>query len=233
MPTVFDENASVKALDHLLDVVASENGLGFMDAQGRTRFIARHALLTQFATVRAVFSDGPSLSSYPDAVPYVDLTPETTKVVNDWSAKRDEQDAPTFAVEDTSSVDEFGRRSGELTMLVASDEEVQSALQYRLGLTSQPFERIDSIVVKPGDDLSRWETVVSLEVGDRVKVIEQPPGFATPQPRDYFVRHIAAEIPTDLKASEFTFQLVAADTVAWFVVDDAVNGRLDENALAY
>jgi hypothetical protein len=232
----FDPNGSDKALAHLLDVVASENGLGFMAADGDARFIARHSLITTFTTVEAVFVDGRAAATgdYLTGIPYQDLSPEETDVVNDYTGKRTVEGAATLAVSDDDSKAAYGPRSSELTMLVDSDAEVTSALQWKLSNTKDPHDRIDSITVMPGSDLTRWATLAALEVGDRVTVVEQPPGFAAPVAADFLIRHIAVSLPTALQGSTFVFQLLPADAFSgWFVLDDAINGRLDFNKLAY
>lgn len=231
-PITFDDNADTKALSHLLDVVTSENGFGFMDADGDARFIERHAAITD-TTVVATFADGRSIATgdYPDAIPYTDLAPESTDIINDYTGKRDTGAVQTAS--DATSIDEYGPRSDELTFLVDSDAEVQDAINWRLSQTKDPEERIDAITVMPGSNLNRWAAVLGLEVGDRILVVEWAPGFAAPVETEYLIRHLAGKLPTDLTASEFTFQLTPASTDAWLVLDDATAGQLDANKLAY
>jgi hypothetical protein len=228
----FDENATTKALEHLLDVAENENGFGFMAADGNARFIQRHAAITDTALV-ATFADGRSVEtgSYPGAIPYVDLRPESTEVVNDYSGQRESGAAQTAS--DAASIEAYGPRSDELTFIVDSDAEVQAALQWRLAQTKEPAERIDALTVKPGRDETRWAAVLGLEVGDRVLVVEWPPGFAAPVETACLIRHLEGRLPASIYASEFTFQLTPASADAWLVLDDATAGRLDFNKIAY
>ncbi len=231
-PAAFDETDTTKALEHLLDVAENENGFGFVDADGNARFIERHAAITN-TTVVATLADGRSIAtgSYPGAIPYTDLQPESTDIVNDYSGKR-ETGAPQTA-SDAESIAAYGPRSDELSFLVSTDAEVQAALEWRLAQTKDPRERIDALTVKPGDNLARWATVLGLEVGDRVLVVEWPPGFAAPVETEFLIRHLEGRIPASIHASEFTFQLTPADADAWLILDDATAGRLDFNKLAY
>lgn len=228
----FDANATTKALEHLLDVVENENGFGFMDAAGDASFIGRHAAITD-TTLVATFADGRSIEtgSYPDAIPYTDLRPESTDVVNDYSGKRDGGAVQTAS--DATSITEHGPRSDERTYIVNSDAVVKDALDWRLSQTKDPRERVDALTVMPGSDEARWVEVLGLEVGDRVLVVEWPPGFTAPVETEFLIRHLAGRVPASYHAAEFTFQLTPVDADAWLILDDATAGRLDFNKLAY
>jgi hypothetical protein len=229
-PSAFAADDSTKALTHLLDVVDNENGFGFMDAGGDARFIARHTFITS-TEVQATFADVPSLAEYPDAIPYTDLQPESTEIINDYSGQRDGGTAQTAS--DTTSSDSYGPRSEALTFLVDSDTEVADALQWRLSRTKDPYERIDSLTVKPGASIQRWVVVLGLEIGDRITVVEWPPGFSGPVANDYLIRHLAVSIPTSVVGATFTFQLTPVDQDSFVVLDDTQAGQLDANKLAY
>lgn len=228
----FDENDGTKALAHLLDVAENENGFGYIDAEGRARFIQRHAAITD-TTLVATLAGGRSIETgdYPGAIPYTDLQPESTEIINDYSGKREAGAAQTAS--DAASIDAYGPRSEERTFLVSTDAEVQSALEWRLSQTKDPHERIDALTVKPGEDLARWATVLGLDIGDRILVVEWPPGYAAPVETEFLIRHLSASIPASIKASEFTFQLTPAGADSWLILDDATAGRLDFNKLAY
>jgi hypothetical protein len=234
-PITFGDNATTKALQHLLDAITSENGFGVMDAAGDARFIERHAAITN-TTLRATLVDGRSEATgdYPGALPYVDLQPESTDVFNDYSGKRAADDATVLTAADAASIEDNGPRSQELTFLVDSDAEVQDAIDWRLSQTKDPAERVDAITVMPGYDLARWVSLLGLEVGDRILVVEWPPGFAAPVERQFLIRHLAAALPLSLAGATFTFQLTPASTDAWFIWDDAALGSFDEgNKWAY
>jgi hypothetical protein len=228
----FDANADTKALTHLLDVITSENGFGFMDADGDARFIERHASLLGSSVV-ATLADGRSIAEggYSSAIPYVDLQPESTEIVNDYSGQRASGTAQT--VSDSSSISAYGPRSAAIDSLVSTDVELLAALQFRLSQTKDPYERVDAIVVRPGSNLTRWATLLGLEVGDRITVVEWPPGFSAPVAQDFLIRHLAVSLPVPLEAAEFTFQLTPASAGAVLILDDATSGRLDTGILAY
>jgi hypothetical protein len=229
-----DSDTEEKALPHLLSVVESENGLGFMDAVGNARFIERHSFILN-TTVAAVLADGVSIAtgSYPTAIPYQDLQPESTDIFNQYTGKRTASGSTVLTNEDATSVADYGPRSKDVTLLVDSDNEVQDAIDWKLSQTKDPFERVDGITVMPGNDPARWATVLGLEVGDRILVVEQPAGYAAPVESQYIIRHLDVKLPVALSASEFTFQLTPVTRDAWFVLDDATAGQLDANKLAY
>jgi hypothetical protein len=231
-PVTFAADDSTKGLEHLLAVVENENGFGFINAEGEARFQERHDAILN-TTIAATFADGRSADTgyYPGALPYVDLQPESTDIVNDYTGKR--EGGAVQAASDAASIEAYGPRSAELTFLVDSDAEVQSALEWRLSQTKDPHERVDAIVVRPGDNAATWAAVLALEVGSRILVVEWPPGYTAPVETEFFIRHLAASIPASYHASEFTFQLTPAAQDTWMVLDDSVAGVLDSNKLAY
>lgn len=219
-----------KALEHLLAVLANENGFGFIDAEGNAQFRSRHNAIVN-TTLAATLADGRSIDSYPGAIPYVELHPETTDIVNDYKGKRD--GGTVQYASDADSIVAYGPRSEEITFLLADDNEVAAALEWKLSITKDPRERIDSITVMPGTNPDWWATVVGLEIGDRILVVEWPPGYLAPVETEFFIRHMDVSIPASYHSSTFTFQLTAASTEAWLVLDDETQGRLDYNKLAY
>lgn len=226
------DDTNVKALTHLLDVVTNENGLGFMDAEGNARFIERHAFITD-TTVLATFADDESIEegSWPTAIRYTELQPESTDVVNDYTGSREGGSIMTSS--DEPSIDDYGQRSESLSFLLTTDNDVQDALDWKLSRTKNPLERIDGIKVMPGLDADKWVTLLGLEVGSRVSVVEWPPGYAAPVEREFIIRHLAVHLPTALSGAEFTFQLTPVEADAWLVLDDPSVGKLDTGKLAY
>lgn len=231
-PITFADDSDERALSHLLEVVDNENGLGFMDAEGNARFIERHAMIAN-TTVQAIFADDESIDtgSYPTALKFTGLAPESTDIVNDYTGKR--ESGTTQTASDSASINDYGTRSQEINFQVDSDNVVLDAINWRLSRTKDPHERVDAITVMPGTDPDKWVTLVGLEIGDNVTVVEWPPGYPAPVETQYVIRHLSVKLPTALSGAEFTFQLTPSSVDNWLVLDDAVFGKLDENKLAY
>jgi hypothetical protein len=215
----------VKALSHLLDVADSENGLLFIQADGKVRFIQRQALITSPYTVsQATFRDALSGGGgfpYIDAVPGYDL--ETT--VNEWNGTR--TGGTTQTASDATSKSRYGERSRQFTSLVTTDAIVLSQMQWKLGLFKEPLDRLVSLTVMPGTDTAFWQTVLSLELGQRITVKEKPPGWSTVKSIDYVIQHISASFPQGpASKAQFTFGLWPANMTAYWVLGDASNGLL-------
>ena len=228
----FADTDDTKALAHLLDVITNESGYGYMDAEGTAVFIERHASIVN-TTIRAVFADDRSIDtgSYPTAMRYVSLTNDSTDIVNDYTGTR--TGGATMTSQDAQSIGEHGDRSQQLTFLLDSDTAVQDAIDWRLSRTKDPLERIDGITVMPGDDLDKWATLLGLEIGDRIQIVEYPPGYTAEVVSDYIIRHLSVSIPTAITGASFTFQLTPASIENWLILDDATFGMLDSNKLAY
>lgn len=227
-----DANAE-KALAHLLEVADAENGLLFMDAQGRVTFVQRHSLITSPYTVsQTTFRDaiaGGAGYTFVDAQPSYDLD----NTFNEWTGTRTGGTSQT--VSDATSISRYGLRSQQFSSVVTTDNEVSSQAQWKLAQFKDPLNRIEAITVKPGTDTGFWQTVLGLELGERVTVREQPPGFAAAKHADYVIQSVRAEFPAGpVSGARFTFGLWPADVNTWFILDDPVVGVLDgDGKLAY
>lgn len=228
----FASDDPIKALEHLHAVAEAENGLGFVDGSGQIRFVERHALITE-RTYVATLADGRSIATgnYPLAAPYVDLRYDSSEVVNTYTGRRATGAVQTAS--DAASITAYGPADAEITSVVSTDAQVKDAIDWRLARTKDHHERIDSLTLRPGNDLGRWAVALGLEVGEAVRVVEWPPGYPAPVENLFQVRHLAARIPATIQAAEFTFQLTPLDQDDWLILDDAEFGRLDYNKLAY
>lgn len=215
-------DAETKALAHLLEVADSENGLLFIDAQGRVAFVERHALIKSPYTVSQV--------TFRDAVaggggyPFIDSRPsfDLDNTFNEWTGTRTGGTPQT--VFDTISQTDYGLRSNQFTSTVTTDGEVLQQAQWRLAQFKDPLNRLESITVMPGEDTGFWQAVLGLEIGERITVVEKPPGFAADQSDDYVIQKIEADFPAGpVSGARFTFGLWPAVTTAFWVAGDASN----------
>lgn len=212
----------LKALEHLLDVIDTENGLLFVDAQGRVSFVQRHALIqTPYTTSQATFCDATSGGGFEvtNLVPADDL--DTT--FNEWSGTRD--GGTTQTATDTASRALNGLRSKQVTSLAVSDTVVLNQMQWKLAVFKDPLSRIASITVMPQTDTACWEAVLGLEIGERITVRETPPGWGSVKQDDYTIQRISAAFPVGpVSQAQFTFELwPAAETSGWWIAGDASN----------
>lgn len=227
----FTVNDEAKALAHLLDVADWENGLLFVDAQGRMTFVSRTSLITSPYTLsQATFCDAAAGGGFPfvDSVPVYDL--DTT--FNDWSGTR--TGGVTQTASDATSRARYGKRSQQVTTEVTSDNTVLAQMQWKNSQFKDPLNRIESLTVMPGDSTTFWQAVLGLELGERITVREKPPGFTSVNQADYVIQSIDALFPPGpTTAARFTFGLWPANTSIWMVLDDTTNGKLDTGKAAY
>lgn len=231
-------------LSHIQDIVsvASENGLLYVDGDRNMVFLDRFEKLTAPRDVaQMVFSDRPvsggggygsggygapvygeSGSGTTTEWKYVDLVPTHGKdrVINDVTGSRpggDDQGAY-----DPDSAQRNRRRSQSFTSTLASDAQVQSALEMIVAEYGEPQERIELMVVMPGKDYEYWERLLELDVGSRVTIKEHPVNGDPVEEADYIIQGLQGEVPEDWVASRFTFQLWPAEPIAnWWVWDES------------
>lgn len=224
---------TTKALTHLLAVSQDENGLFFIDSGGKVVFVQRSALITgaTYTTSQATFHDavaGGAGFSFVDTRPAYDL--QTT--FNQFTVTRSSGVAQTAS--DAASQGLYGLRTQQLSSFVTSDSDALAQAQWKLGLFKSPLNRLDTLTVMPGTDTAFWQAVLPLEVGMRITVREQAPGFAVVKQADYLIQKIDAHFPAGTPAqATFTFGLWPATTASWFILDNASLGKLDSGLLAY
>lgn len=210
-PSTFTATDGTKALQHLQDVASSENGLFFVDAGGKMRFVQRHDLIVSPYTVsQATFHDakaGGAGYAFKDVQPAFDL--DTT--FNQWVGMRMGGTAQTAT--DTVSQGLYGVRTQQFSSLVTTDADVLSQAQWKLGVFAAPLNRIASVTVMPGIDTGFWQTVLALEIGQRITLREQAPGFAAVKQSDYTIQSLSAHFPAGTPAAAtFQFGLWPAST---------------------
>lgn len=228
----FLSSDQVTALGHAQDIEETELGLFFNDGPGHAVFLDRRALLSApYNQSQCTFSDQ---SHDAGAIPYVDIVPSYDKdlIVNDWVITRNGSSATQEAL-DSSAILKFFRRSQARSPLLTSDTEALAQAQFLLSRTKNPVLRHESVTIKPGDVAATWIQVLTREIGDRITTREHPPGGGTRIQIDSHIQHLKLTIAKDVKDSECAYQLLPADLTSYLVLDDAVNGKLDSNKLAY
>lgn len=212
----FAATDATKALSHLLGVAQDENGLFFIDSGGKVVFVQRHDLISTspYTTSQATFHDavaGGAGFSFVDVQPVYDL--DTT--FNVWSVTRTGGTAQVAS--DAPSQVLYGLRSQQLSSMVATDGDALGQAQWKLNQFKLPLNRIDSVTVMPGNDTAFWQAVLPLEVGMRITIREQPPGFASVKQADYLIQKIDAHFPAGTPAqATFTYGLWPADLLSYW-----------------
>lgn len=228
----FTADDTINALEHLQQVAESENGLLYIDGQGRVVFVERTSLISAPYTVsQATFHDATSGGA---GYSYVELVPNYSPdlIVNEWRGTR--TGGTTQVATDTASETAYGPSLQQFTSLVTADTDVLAQAQFKLRQFKDPLNRVESITVMPGTSTSAWQAVLGLDVGSRITVAETPPGFTVVQSADYLIQNLSVIIPAGpVQQARFTFGLWPADTAIWFILDDPVAGKLDTGVLAY
>lgn len=221
--------ADARVLDNIQDAFDAEDGLGFVDAQGRVQFIDRHQLLGIFTTSEAEFSDDRTAGA--DMV-YLDLAPvdETALLFNEWTVSR-EGGIPQTALDQTS-IDDYTRTAQTPVVKLTTDNEVRDRAQWKLAQFKDPLAVIDSITLRPETD-AQWILLAGLELGDRVTIDETPPGFAAPIVADYQVQQIDVRVPQGKVGVTWKVGVWPVNDRTYLVLDDSTLGQLDAgNVLA-
>jgi hypothetical protein len=226
-PLALEDDDGTTAQQHLLQINDSENGLFFCRGDGDTVFVGRHDLIQQagYTTSKATFRDvfGSAGFMCTNLEPSFDVD----NVFNKWVGTRPGGGVPQVA-EDLASQAQYFLREKQQTSLVATDAEVLNQMQWKLGIFAQPLDRVESITVMPLRDLQNPDQIdacLAREVGDRITVLETPPGFAVEQADEYVIQHLAGTIEPGSQTRPkmtLTFLLWPAATVSFWILGDSV-----------
>ena len=214
------------ALEALRTVEDSEFGGLFLDAEGRVTFVDRDALTTSLASPLYDFADDGSGIAYQNAVTAYD----DTLIVNDVTVTR-EGGSPQN-VFDQSSIDTYfihsGVRSG---ILVQTDTEALDQASMLLSTRKDTETRIDSISLnlEDGDDITRVNAGLNVELLDCVTVLKSMPGSTSIQ-QTLLVQGLAH----DFNNRKMTTTVYTGESlITGFVLDSTTLGILDTSVLGY
>jgi hypothetical protein len=228
----FQPGDSISALEHLQQITGEggEEGLMFIDGRGFLKFLDRWtATQSPYTTSQVTFTDTPASPfdvGYQDAVPSYD----NQLVINEWVGTY--PGGLTQTAIDLTSQAKYLRRIRQIASALTSDDAVLANLEWRLAHYKDPLDRLDSIRVMPNVSTIAWQACLAREPGDRVTVLQHPPGGGT-DTREYILQHIAADIDlADPARSSFTFQLWPADQRNWLILNDTIYGKNGSNKVA-
>lgn len=237
----FASTDNVGALSHIQSVAQAESGLFFIAGNGYATFLDRNTLqASPYSVSQAVISDRSADVPGIATLGYSDIVPSYDKdlIVNDW------QVTPTAsgsypglvlqeAIDSTSEAQYFVRTQAQTVPLTTNTDALALA-QYLAFSYRQPLLRHDSITVRPGKTAAAWLQVLSREIGDRITVIEHPPGGGTPYDADERIQYISVTVGDDVADATCQWATYPASVGTFLILDDANLGKLDAgNALAY
>jgi hypothetical protein len=211
--------ATGNALEYLRQVERSEAGFLFAGRDGDLVFQARNAVVGGTA-IYTLTDEGTGIayeaiervSGADDLFNFIEATVGGTAV----------------SATDTNSVDDFGLRVLDLRTLQLTDQ-AQERVDYELVRRSEQLPSVRRVRVS--QERQQSTAVLGTELGDRVTVRFAPPGV-TPSTQDSRVIALTHSFTVGAGwRTDVGVRSLAADP--FFVLDDLVLGRLDENALTY
>ncbi len=211
------------ALDYLQCVTDSEDGLLFMDREGRLTFQDRHYRVTKQINPVGTFGDAPDETEWP----YADLTLnyDDTWIYNEIQVSR--RDGEKQIAGDPDSQRRYFARTLELDdLLLTSDIEAMSCAQDLLNRYREPGVRVESIILQPTGYDDMWPVVLDRELSDRITVVRRPRGDAAIV-RDYYLEAVTHDITDSDWDIRWQLSPAPIDTVWMLGVSElGVNTRL-------
>jgi hypothetical protein len=181
-PTVIDNGSSTSlgpatnlagqdALSALQAVVDTEAGNHFVDGFGRVVFKSR---ADRYNKTIAAYTFGENVAG--GEVPYEDLgyDLDPTLVCNIAQVTQ-QTTGQVFTAQDATSQQNNGTRTRTITNLSNSANECQDQATYVVSRYKTPMQRIRTLRLHPSAIPTTWPTVLSLELGTRLRINRRPP----------------------------------------------------------
>jgi len=211
----------------------SEQGQFYVGADGKIVFRNRH---WRFENTSAITSQG----TFGDAggeLKYSDIVTDggAQFLTNHVRATRD--GGSSVDVTDATSITKFYERLNDVSGLQnQSDLEVRDLANWRLGTRKNPIQRVTVLEVKPRvDPTTLFPQVLGRDIGHRLTVKRRPQNVGAVLTYSALIEGIEHNVTVD--GDWVTrFYLSSVDSQAAIqplILDDAVNGLLDLNVLAY
>ena len=214
------------ALAYLKQVERSEDGFFYVTKDGTIRFWDRNTRQTEtrMTTANAVFDDDGTDSRYST----VSFSYDDENLFNDvrlTGASGTEQ-----AVEDSTSIGSYFRRSYTATLLTVGDGMVRDLAAIRLDRYKDPIVRVPEIEIRPlRDQATLFPVVLDTELLDRVTVRRTPQNVGTVIAQDVLVEGITHRFTSTSWATRL--RLSPGFITDYFTLDSATLGVLDEDRL--
>ena len=217
-------SATTNVLSYLQLVETSEFGALFIGRQGALTFRDR-AELQAFTT---------GITFGPTGIPYKDISvvwgTEEMKNTVSVTFTAGGTVAGTALAEDAASQAAYGVIDQTITTIMSSSVEASAMASWLVGLYAQPQYRVDTLTVSlDGISAGQKASVLDLELGDVVTVGFTPSSIGSAISQIVSIDQISHQALPDRHDVTFTL----SETLAAFILDDAVFGVLDDDILGF
>jgi len=199
------------AMSALEAVVTTESGSHVVRGTGTLRFMSRGFRYNSNVPY-CTFGDGPGELPYED----LQLDYDTTHLASQVQVTQNSS-SQIFTANSTSSATNYFARLMQRTINTDSTLECQDAANYLLSRYQSAAVRITSLKLNLAGNPLLWGTVVNLEIGTRIRVMRQPPGYAAPMQLDCFIESMQWDF-SDKGAATLTMQCSPADLTPYGVM---------------
>lgn len=161
------------ALDALNSIALTENGDSYAGTDGALVFKARSARYNSRTPV-AIFGEGAPVGQageWPCEIAAIEYDPSHLA----GRVEVTQYQGPVFVAQDAASGQRYFPRTYQRTINVTSPNEAQDAATYLLSQLKDPHLRADSIHLHPSAVPGLFAVCVTLEKGQRIRLIKRPP----------------------------------------------------------
>ena len=213
-------SSRTNALNYMQKVTETEPGLFFLSADGNITFRDKYKRST--TPVTEFSNEGINFANL-EVIFGSELLYNEITIANVGGG--------TAVATDSVSAQEYGFRALTLTNLLgATDAQSVELAVYYASKFSQPSYRFESLEVFVHSlDETETNQVLDLELGDVAKVKFVPNGIGNAIERDVEIIRIEHTVSPDSYIVQFGFQELSNE---FFILDDAVFGKLDSGVLA-
>ena len=225
-----------KALDYLQTAEESELGMLFIARDGVVRFIHRQAwvLDTGYADSNVTLTDNPGAGEYF----YEDLEIDHDDVIANIIEASRQGGGRVITVKDQDSIDAYGPQTlPHLGLFLSTWNEVRDNANYLLLRNKDPQIEAVRVALAPRHQPDLWPDALGLDLGHRVTVERtDPPGGGDSFVQESTIQGVTHTIEPGNGEWSVEWDLSPADVgidSEFLILNDATQGKLDENAVGY
>lgn len=225
---------------NLLQLAAdSEIGMIYIDASGAFQFRERQALITDSRsnTSQATFGDDPASPPATElACSTIARADDDTTIGNDIQATINGSSNMQEVMNSASiALYLFPRTYARTDLILQADADALNWAGWMCYISSYGEDRFESISVDPAaDSVNLWQQVLGRDIGDRITGIRRPPGVSPAITKQGFISGVTHSFDSGTSQWLTTWTLQDASKYSDFLIlDNAVFGQLDHNALVF
>ena len=215
-------------LPQMQDINTAEVGFFYCDRNGIPTFKNRQSRVAAFGTKKGTFTDGSTAAASTWSYDFVDFSRDDDEIINQADSTIYGTSTQGTQANDTTPQADYGIRSLTNTALMLTTAGTATVWNdYAVNRLANPESRVRTLSWIQGADADddRWAPILDGDIGEFYEVQRTTPAGTT-----ISASVLTEQITHQVKAGKWitSWSLSAADTDAYWILEDATWGKLGE-----